>query len=313
MIKLQREIKMTQEVMIQIFESDFNNDGLVQTVNARDLHEALGVNKKFTDWIKYQLEDFKENQDYVIFSQNWEKICRGRPTIDYALTLDTAKHICMMARCEKGKQLRQYFIEAEKQFRLGHTAPTPQTANTEQQQIINAAIAAINNIAQVAIQAMQSVQVTALPAQQQHTEPVQALPAAPAQAEVEYRKPPQDKRSWAKLSKYIARKDIVMKCFEICGVHSEQFDPGYILDEDGKLIHCDEHTVYDRKQALAVIMAIYELSVPVKNSKGQKRLAGKYRFKDKLGNRCFTDISKSAINTAKQMIQAYIMKHGKLI
>ena len=151
-----------------------------------------------------------------------------------------------------------------------------------------------------------------LTAQQQHTEPVQALPAEPAQAKVEYRKPPQDKRSWAKLSKYIARKDIVMKCFEICGVHSEQFDPGYILDEDGKLIHCDEHTVYDRKQALAVIMAIYELSVPVKNSK-QRKLAGKYRFKDKLGNRCFTDISKSAINTAKQMIQAYIMKHGKLI
>lgn len=154
---------------------------------------------------------------------------------------------------------------------------------------------------------------TALTDQQQHTEPVQALPAAPAQAKVEYRKPPQDKRSWAKLSKYIARKDIVMKCFEICGVHSEQFDPGFILDEDGKLIHCDEHTVYDRKQALAVILAIYELSVPVKNSKGQKRLAGKYRFKDKLGNRCFTDISQSAINTAKRMIQAYIMKHGKLI
>ena len=154
---------------------------------------------------------------------------------------------------------------------------------------------------------------TALTDQQQHTEPVQALPAAPVQAKAEYRKPPQDKRSWAKLSKYINRKDIVMKCFEICGVHSEQFDPGYIVDENGKLIHCDEHTVYDRKQALAVILAIYELSVPVKNSKGQKRLAGKYRFKDKLGNRCFTDISQSAINTAKRMIQAYIMKHGKLI
>ena len=301
---------MTQEVMIQIFESDFNNDGLVQTVNARDLHEALGVNKKFSDWIKYQLEDFKENQDYVIFSQFWEKIGKGRPMKDYALTLDTAKHICMMARCEKGKQLRQYFIEVEKQYRLGHTAEPQQQANPDLQRIVDASIAAINAIAQAAIQAMGAA--NALPAQQQHTEPVQALPAEPAQAKVEYRKPPQDKRSWAKLSKYIARKDIVMKCFEICGVHSEQFDPGYILDEDGKLIHCDEHTVYDRKQALAVIMAIYELSVPVKNSK-QRKLVGQYRFKDKLGNRCFTDISESAINTAKQMIQAYIMKHGKLI
>ena len=151
---------------------------------------------------------------------------------------------------------------------------------------------------------------TALTDQQQHTEPVQALPAAPVQAKVEYRKPPQDKRSWAKLQKYIARKDIVMKCFEICGVHSEQFDPGYILDEDGRLIHCDEHTVYDRKQALAVILAIYDLSVPV--SKTQREIDGK-KFKDKLGNRCFTDIPQDAVDSAKQMIQAYIMKHGKLI
>lgn len=145
---------------------------------------------------------------------------------------------------------------------------------------------------------------TALTDQQQHTEPVQTG--------VEYRKPPQDKRSWAKLSKHIARKDIVMKCFEICDVHSEQFDPGYILDEDGRLIHCDEHTVYDRKQALAVILAIYDLSVPVKNSKTRREIAGK-KFKDKLGNRCFTDIPQSAVDSAKQMIQAYIMKHGKLI
>lgn len=94
---------MTQEVMIQIFESDFNKDGLVQTVNARDLHEALGVNRDFTSWIKYQLEDFNENQDFIIFTKNGEK-SRGRPTKDYALTLDTAKHICMMARCEKGKE-----------------------------------------------------------------------------------------------------------------------------------------------------------------------------------------------------------------
>lgn len=304
---------MTQEVMIQIFESDFNNDGLVQTVNARDLHEALGVNYRFNDWIKEQLQDFKENQDFIIFTDKPVKMGKGRPRRDYALTLDCAKHICMMSRCEKGKQLRQYFIEAEKQFRLGHTA-----APQQQTQLIPGTPEHFNKcFTECFTQAYSSYfgkpAQAALTDQQQHTEPVQALPAAPAQAKVEYRKPPQDKRSWAKLSKYIARKDIVMKCFEICGVHSEQFDPGYILDEDGRLIHCDEHTVYDRKQALAVIMAIYELSVPVKNSKGQKRLAGKYRFKDKLGNRCFTDISQSAINTAKRMIQAYIMKHGKLI
>lgn len=298
---------MTQ-VMIQIFESDFNKDGLVQTVNARDLHEALGVNYRFNDWIKEQLQDFKENQDFIIFTDKPVKMGKGRPRRDYALTLDCAKHICMMSRCEKGKQLRQYFIEVEKQYRLGHTAAPQQELNTSQ-----AAMNAINSITQAALDAIKAIQQATVmqPAIEQHTEPVQALPAAPAQAEVKYhRVAPLDKRSWSKLQKYINRKDIVMKCFEICGVHSEQFDPGYIVDENGKLIHCDEHTVYDRKQALAVILAIYELSVPV--SKTRREIDGN-QFKDKLGNRCFTDISQSAINTAKRMIQAYIMKHGKLI
>lgn len=98
---------MTQDVMVQIFESDFNEAGLVQTVNARDLHEALGVNYRFNDWIKEQLQDFKENQDFIIFTDKPVKIGKGRPRQDYALTLDTAKHICMMSRCEKGKQLRE--------------------------------------------------------------------------------------------------------------------------------------------------------------------------------------------------------------
>lgn len=302
---------MTQKVMIQIFESDFNNDGLVQTVNARDLHEALGVGRQFTDWIKDNLKDFQENQDFIIFSQKREKMGKGRPTKDYALTLDTAKHICMMARCEKGRQLRQYFIEVEKQYRLGYTAPAPQ----QQAELIPGTPEHFTECFTQAYRSYFGEPVQTLPAQQQSAAPAPALPAQqqhtePVQTGVEYRKPPQDKRSWAKLQKYIARKDIVMKCFEICDVHSEQFDPGYILDEDGRLIHCDEHTVYDRKQALAVILAIYDLSVPV--SKTRREIDGK-KFKDKLGNRCFTDISQSAINTAKQMIQAYIMKHGKLI
>ncbi|EFI8509583.1 hypothetical protein A9332_000906 [Escherichia coli] len=99
-----------------LIEESIIDDELQKTVNARDLHEALGVGRRFADWIKDNLKDFQENQDFVIFSHKREKIGRGRPTQDYALTLDTAKHICMMSRCEKGKQLRQYFIEVEKKY-----------------------------------------------------------------------------------------------------------------------------------------------------------------------------------------------------
>lgn len=77
---------------------------------------ALRVNRDFSNWIRYQLEDFEENQDFVVFAKSGENPKGGRPSREYAVTLDTVKHICMMSRCEKGKQLRQYFIDAEKKY-----------------------------------------------------------------------------------------------------------------------------------------------------------------------------------------------------
>ena len=88
-----------------------------QTVSARDLHEALGIAERFSLWISRHSELMDE---YGITSV-------GKPTqvqnnggiqvielIDYDLPMDLAKHICMMSKTEKGKQMRQYFIDLEK-------------------------------------------------------------------------------------------------------------------------------------------------------------------------------------------------------
>lgn len=88
----------------------------IQTINARDLHAFLGVRKDFSEWIRAQLERAKlvQNRDFLVFTQKGEKPQGGRPTTEYALSLDAAKHVSMMSGAEKGPEVREYFIECER-------------------------------------------------------------------------------------------------------------------------------------------------------------------------------------------------------
>lgn len=87
----------------------------VQTVNARELHQFLGVARDFSNWIKDQLDRarLKENRDFVISAEKGEN--SGRPRTDYHLTLEAAKHVAMMSGTDKGFEIRDYFIECERQ------------------------------------------------------------------------------------------------------------------------------------------------------------------------------------------------------
>lgn len=93
-------------------------DETVQAVDARTLYQSLELASPFADWMKYQIESLNliEGMDFVIFSEKSEK--RGRPTSEYFLTIDCAKHLAMTSRSEKGFTVRKYFIEVEKRFKL---------------------------------------------------------------------------------------------------------------------------------------------------------------------------------------------------
>lgn len=112
--------------LIPVFNGTINNESVL-LCDARKLHDFLEIGKRFASWITERLTEYKfvENQDYVIISQNREKIGRGRPATDYHLTLDTAKELAMVERNEKGRQIRRYFIECEKQLRQQQTLPAP--------------------------------------------------------------------------------------------------------------------------------------------------------------------------------------------
>lgn len=87
-------------------------------VSARELHKALGVAHRFNDWINTNKKMFVENEDYTTVPVLVEVQNNGgvqtRELNDYLLKIETAKHLCMMSRTEKGKEIRQYFIELEK-------------------------------------------------------------------------------------------------------------------------------------------------------------------------------------------------------
>ncbi|WP_375613972.1 MULTISPECIES: antA/AntB antirepressor family protein [unclassified Bartonella] len=108
--------------LIEISEQVIDQE-TVQTVNARELHAFLEITSKFADWIKNRIKEcnFRENIDFIGFSKNLEK--GGRPSIEYYLTLDMAKHLSMIERNDKGHEARQYFIKCE---RLLKQVATPQ-------------------------------------------------------------------------------------------------------------------------------------------------------------------------------------------
>ena len=95
--------------LIKIVENNGN-----KAVSARELYEFLGFDKSnWSRWLKKNISDNDfaiENVDYVGFVT----MTNGNETQDFALSIDFAKKLSMMAKTEKGEQARNYFIECEK-------------------------------------------------------------------------------------------------------------------------------------------------------------------------------------------------------
>ena len=90
------------------------NDSHEPVVSGRQLHEALEVKTPYDKWFPRMTEyGFTENEDFSTFlSQS----TGGRRATDHVIKLDMAKEIAMIQRTERGKQVRQYFIQVEKDF-----------------------------------------------------------------------------------------------------------------------------------------------------------------------------------------------------
>ncbi len=89
-----------------------------QTVSARELYEQLEISKRFSAWFETNSQGFVEGEDFTSVLKGTEVQNNGgiqvRELQDYNLTVDMAKHLCLMSRTEKGKQCRQYLLDLEK-------------------------------------------------------------------------------------------------------------------------------------------------------------------------------------------------------
>ena len=80
-------------------------------IDARGLHGWLGNKERFTQWAARRIMEygFAEGLD---FFRSFGKT-KGRPRIDYLLTINMAKELAMIERTAIGSQTRRYFIEME--------------------------------------------------------------------------------------------------------------------------------------------------------------------------------------------------------
>lgn len=91
-----------------------------QLVSARELHKGLDLKKKFSAWWEQNSKDFEEGTDFVREPESYLTKSGNHGSLraydDYLLTIDMAKELCMMSKTEKGKEVRKYFIQVEKNW-----------------------------------------------------------------------------------------------------------------------------------------------------------------------------------------------------
>lgn len=85
------------------------------TISARELHAHLELQKRFSVWFESIKQDFTEGEDFTTVPSG-TLVNNGayRELQDYLLSVEMAKHVCMMSRTDKGKKCRQYLIDLEK-------------------------------------------------------------------------------------------------------------------------------------------------------------------------------------------------------
>ena len=92
----------------------------IQSVNARNLYNALCVKRDFSTWIKSRIKKYQfiDGEDFtILLTKSGEQVHGGHNSKEYLISLDMAKELSMVENNEAGRKIRKYFIECEKQLK----------------------------------------------------------------------------------------------------------------------------------------------------------------------------------------------------
>lgn len=113
----EEETKLTMEVQRTFPELLINEGEYIES--ARHLYLKLGLSEAhYAKWYKKNIvnnEFFLNEKDWFeVFTPKVKSPNGGRPTTDYKISLEFAKHLSMMQRTESSHKVRCYFILMEK-------------------------------------------------------------------------------------------------------------------------------------------------------------------------------------------------------
>lgn len=83
-------------------------------ISLEDANEWLGYTYKGNQVRSLKSSGLTKDVDYMVFITNDKN---GRPREDYFLTIDGFKQWCMMAKTDKGKETRLFYLRIEREYR----------------------------------------------------------------------------------------------------------------------------------------------------------------------------------------------------
>jgi anti-repressor protein len=141
-----------------------------ESVSAKELYDFLELDKShYSRWVQKNIvgeQFFVEGVDY----QGFAIVANGNETMEYAISIDMAKELSMLARNAKGKEARRYFIEVEKKAKaISISGPDQMRALTDMVAQNNRAIldlvAAVPGMIAETVKALLPAQIASQPKQ----------------------------------------------------------------------------------------------------------------------------------------------------